>query len=89
MNNVSLKDFLIGLLAILPGTYLYCSLGSLAGNISRFNDCLDFTTKDKLTISRDNPFFRTQPLPQSPQVTTYQVCSNCSVLSKLKDKLSI
>ena len=37
ITNVSIKDFIIGLFAILPGTFLYCGLGSLAGKISRFN----------------------------------------------------
>ncbi|KGG10619.1 putative DedA family protein [Prochlorococcus sp. SS52] len=40
ISNVKFRDFLIGLLAIAPGTFLYCSLGSLAGEISRFNEIL-------------------------------------------------
>ena len=33
LNKVSYKDFSIGLLFILPGTYLYCALGSLSNNL--------------------------------------------------------
>ncbi len=40
LSNVSLRDFIIGLLAIFPGTFLYSSLGSLASEISRFNEIL-------------------------------------------------
>ncbi len=39
-SNISFRDFLIGLLAIFPGTFLYCSLGSLASNIYRFDEIL-------------------------------------------------
>ncbi len=40
LSNVKFRDFLIGLIAILPGTFLYCSLGNLAGEVSRFNEIL-------------------------------------------------
>ena len=40
LSNIKLKDFLVGLFAILPGTFLYCSLGSFASEISRFNEIL-------------------------------------------------
>ena len=33
LNKIKYKDFLISLFFILPGTYLYCSLGSLANEI--------------------------------------------------------
>ena len=41
VSSVKFKDFIIGLIAILPGTFLYCSLGSLASEISRFGQILD------------------------------------------------
>ncbi len=40
LSKVSFKDFILGLFAILPGTVLYCSLGSLASEISRINEVL-------------------------------------------------
>ena len=33
LNNIKFKDFLLGLLGILPGTFLYCSIGSLAKSL--------------------------------------------------------
>jgi len=38
LNKVSFKDFSISLFCILPGSYLYCSLGSLANKINEFKD---------------------------------------------------
>ncbi len=40
LSNIKFRDFLIGLLAILPGTFLYCSLGSLASNIYKFDEII-------------------------------------------------
>ena len=40
LSNIKTSDFLIGLLAILPGTFLYCSLGSLASNIYKFDEII-------------------------------------------------
>jgi len=40
LSNVKARDFIIGLIAILPGTFVYCSLGSLAGEISKLNEVL-------------------------------------------------
>ena len=40
LSQVRFRDFLIGLIGILPGTILYCSLGSLAGELARFNEIL-------------------------------------------------
>ena len=40
LSNIKASDFLIGLFAILPGTFLYCSLGSLASNIYKFNEII-------------------------------------------------
>ena len=33
LNNVKFRDFALGLLGIIPGTFLYCSLGSLAKSL--------------------------------------------------------
>ena len=38
LNKVSYKDFSIGLLFILPGTYLYCALGSLSNNLEEIKN---------------------------------------------------
>jgi uncharacterized membrane protein YdjX (TVP38/TMEM64 family) len=40
LSEVSLRDYVIGLIAILPGTVLFCSLGALAGDIARFGEVL-------------------------------------------------
>tara|TARA_Y100001968_G_scaffold212345_1_gene195501 strand:- start:74952 stop:75446 length:495 start_codon:yes stop_codon:yes gene_type:complete len=40
LSEVKFNDFSIGMLGIVPGTFLFCSLGSLAGNISNFNEVL-------------------------------------------------
>ena len=40
LSEVSIRDFSIGMIAILPGTILYCSLGAFAGNISNFDKVL-------------------------------------------------
>ncbi len=33
LNNIKFRDFAIGLFGIIPGTFLYCSIGSLAKSI--------------------------------------------------------
>jgi len=33
LNNIKLRDFALGLLGIIPGTFLYCSIGSLAKSL--------------------------------------------------------
>ena len=33
LNNIKFKDFALGLLGIIPGTFLYCSIGSLAKSL--------------------------------------------------------
>ena len=34
LNNITYKDFSISLMCIIPGTFLYCSVGSLLNNLS-------------------------------------------------------
>ena len=36
LSEVSLRDYSIGLIGILPGTILFCGLGALAGDVARF-----------------------------------------------------
>ena len=38
LNKVSYKNFSIGLLFIIPGTYLYCALGSLSNNLDEIKN---------------------------------------------------
>ena len=40
LSEVSLRDYSIGLLGILPGTILFCGLGALAGDVARFQEVL-------------------------------------------------
>ena len=40
LSPVSLRDYSLGLLGILPGTVLFCALGALAGDVARFNSVL-------------------------------------------------
>tara|TARA_Y100001968_G_scaffold275985_1_gene270042 strand:- start:17279 stop:17899 length:621 start_codon:yes stop_codon:yes gene_type:complete len=40
LSEVSVRDFSIGMIAILPGTILYCSLGAFAGDIAKFDEVL-------------------------------------------------
>ena len=40
LSEVSFRDYTIGLIGILPGTILFCSLGDLAGNLSQFGNVL-------------------------------------------------
>jgi uncharacterized membrane protein YdjX (TVP38/TMEM64 family) len=40
LSEVSLRDYSIGLIGILPGTILFCSLGALAGDVARFGEVL-------------------------------------------------
>ena len=38
LNNVKFRDFALGLIGIIPGTFLYCSVGSLAKSIQELKD---------------------------------------------------
>ena len=37
---MSLRDYSLGLIGILPGTVLFCALGALAGDVARFGEVL-------------------------------------------------
>ena len=47
-NKISFKDFSLGLFFILPGTYLYCSLGHLAKDLS---DLRNISANDNLVFT--------------------------------------
>ena len=38
LNNVKFRDFTLGLIGIIPGTFLYCSIGSLAKNLQELKN---------------------------------------------------
>ena len=38
LNSVKFKDFALGLLGIIPGTFLYCSIGSLAKSLQELKN---------------------------------------------------
>jgi len=38
LNNVKFRDFAFGLIGIIPGTFLYCSIGSLAKSIQELKN---------------------------------------------------
>jgi len=38
LTNVKFRDFALGLVRIIPGTFLYCSIGSLAKNIQELKN---------------------------------------------------
>ena len=40
LSDVSLRDYTIGLVGIVPGTLLFCGLGALAGDVARFGEVL-------------------------------------------------
>ena len=40
LSDVSLRDYSVGLIGILPGTVLFCGLGALAGDVARFGEVL-------------------------------------------------
>jgi len=40
LSDVSLRDYTLGLIGILPGTILFCGLGALAGDVARFGTVL-------------------------------------------------
>jgi uncharacterized membrane protein YdjX (TVP38/TMEM64 family) len=40
LSEVSLRDYSLGLVGIIPGTILFCGLGALAGDVARFGEVL-------------------------------------------------
>ncbi len=40
LSEVSLRDYCLGLIGILPGSVLFCALGALAGDVARFGTVL-------------------------------------------------
>ncbi|NDC15123.1 MAG: TVP38/TMEM64 family protein [Synechococcaceae bacterium WB9_2_170] len=40
LSEVSLRDYTVGLIGIIPGTLLFCGLGALAGDVARFGEVL-------------------------------------------------
>lgn len=40
LSDLSLRDYTVGLIGIIPGTLLFCGLGALAGDVARFGEVL-------------------------------------------------
>ena len=40
LSEVSLRDYTLGLVGIIPGTILFCGLGAVAGDVARFGEVL-------------------------------------------------
>ena len=38
LNNIKFRDFTLGLIGIIPGTVLYCSIGSLAKSLQELKN---------------------------------------------------
>jgi uncharacterized membrane protein YdjX (TVP38/TMEM64 family) len=49
-NNVKFRDFALGLLGIIPGTFLYCSIGSLAKSLQELKNVQSPTNLYMTTI---------------------------------------
>ncbi len=52
VSQVSWRDYSIGLIAILPGTILFCGLGALAGDLARFNEIISGNTNVGISVLR-------------------------------------
>ena len=52
LSDVSFRDYSLGLLGIIPGTILFCGLGSLAGDIAKFGEVLSGQTSPSTWIFR-------------------------------------
>ena len=39
-SEISFRNYVLGLIGILPGTILFCALGNLAGDVTRFSEIL-------------------------------------------------
>tara|TARA_B100000029_G_scaffold514185_1_gene616036 strand:- start:1104 stop:1724 length:621 start_codon:yes stop_codon:yes gene_type:complete len=52
ISEVSFRDYTVGLIGILPGTILFCGLGSLAGDLAQFGEVLSGGTDTKLLALR-------------------------------------
>ncbi len=50
LSPVSVRDYSLGLLGILPGTVLFCALGALAGDVARFTEVLNGGSDPRLWI---------------------------------------
>lgn len=50
LSPVSVRDYSLGLLGILPGTVLFCALGALAGDVARFAEVLQGGADPRLWI---------------------------------------
>jgi uncharacterized membrane protein YdjX (TVP38/TMEM64 family) len=52
LSDVSLRDYNLGLIGIIPGTILFCALGALAGSAARFGEVLAGETTPQAWVLR-------------------------------------
>ena len=52
LSEVSLRDYNLGLIGIIPGTILFCALGELAGSAARFGEVLAGETSAQAWVLR-------------------------------------
>ena len=52
LSDVSLRDYNLGLIGIIPGTILFCALGALAGSAARFGEVLAGETSPQAWVLR-------------------------------------
>ena len=52
LSEVSLRDYSLGLIGIIPGTILFCALGALAGSAARFGEVLAGETSAQAWVLR-------------------------------------
>ena len=52
LSEVSLRDYNLGLIGIIPGTILFCSFGALAGSAARFGEVMAGETSAQALVLR-------------------------------------
>ena len=52
LSDIKLIDYTIGLIAILPGTVLFCGLGAFAGDLSNFGEVLSGNSNQQVLVLR-------------------------------------
>lgn len=52
LSEVTLRDYTLGLIGIIPGTILFCSFGALAGSAARFGEVMAGETSAQALVLR-------------------------------------
>ena len=50
LSEVQFRDYVIGLIGIIPGTILFCGLGNLAGEVAKFGEVLSNHNSNNMSI---------------------------------------